>query len=99
MNFDDVLAQEEYIFMDGAEPQVDSMAGSDYVPTPNLSEFTVIANRIRILAIGCKNRDALSCEFGNEFTPRVEAYLRECFDKPNSGISGKLSTYDRIKVE
>ena len=59
-------------------------SGSDYVPTPNLSEFTVIANRIRILTIGCKNRDVLSCEFGNEFAPKVEAYLRECFDKPNA---------------
>jgi hypothetical protein len=42
-------------------------------------DFTLIANRIRILALGCKNNDALSCEFGNEFAPKVEDYLRECF--------------------
>ena len=58
-------------------------SGSDYFPAQNLSEFTVMANRIRIIALGCKNRDVLSCEFGNEFAPRVEAYLRECFDKTN----------------
>jgi len=28
MNFEDVLAQEEYLFMEGVDPQVDSMAGS-----------------------------------------------------------------------
>ena len=45
-------------------------------------DFTLIANRIRILAIDCKSTDTLSCEFGNEFAPKVEEYLRECFS-PN----------------
>lgn len=40
-------------------------------------DIRVIANQIRILAIGCKSSDAMSCEFGNEFTPKVEEYLRE----------------------
>ena len=35
------------------------------------------------MTLGCKNLDVLSCEFGNEFAPRDEAYLRECFDKTN----------------
>jgi hypothetical protein len=43
-------------------------------------DYTLIANRIRILALHCKNRDTLSCEFGNEFAPKVEDYLRECFE-------------------
>lgn len=43
-------------------------------------DFTIIANNIRILAIDCKSRDTLSCEFGNEFAPKVEAYLRKCFE-------------------
>lgn len=43
------------------------------------TDFTLIANRIRILAIGCKDRDTLSCGFGNEFAPKVENYLRELF--------------------
>ena len=35
------------------------------------------ADRIRILAIGCKNHDVMSCEFGNEFGDKVEEYIRE----------------------
>ena len=42
-------------------------------------KFTEIANRIRIMTFGCKNKDIMSCEFGNEFAPRVEALLREEF--------------------
>ena len=42
-------------------------------------KYTLIANRIRILTFGCKNQDPLSSEFGNEFAPKVEEYLREAF--------------------
>lgn len=52
---------------------------SEWKPAPNLDKLTIIANRIRIITIGCKNRDTLSCEFGNEFAPRVREYLSEQF--------------------
>ena len=44
-------------------------------------DYERIANFIRRIAIGCKNHDATSCEFGNEFAPAVEKYLRECFQE------------------
>jgi hypothetical protein len=47
--------------------------------TPSVDKLTLISNRIRIIAIGCKNTDVFSCEFGNEFAPRVREYLVECF--------------------
>lgn len=47
------------------------------------TDLTLIANRVRILAIDCKSRDTFSCEFGNEFAPKVKDYLRECFLMPN----------------
>jgi hypothetical protein len=52
---------------------------SEYKPAPKLDRLTLISNRIRIIATGCKNNDVLSCEFGNEFAPRVREYLAECF--------------------
>ena len=46
---------------------------------PNLDKLTIIANRIRLMTFGCKNKDVLSCDFGNEFAPRVREYLAEQF--------------------
>ena len=42
-------------------------------------KYTLAANIIRIMTLGCKSKDVMSCEFGNEFAPRVEEYLREVF--------------------
>lgn len=43
-------------------------------------DFVEMSRRIRIFALHCKNKDACSCEFGNEFAPMVEGYLRECWE-------------------
>ena len=51
----------------------------EYKPVPNADRLTLISNRIRIIALGCKNKDAFSCDFGNEFAPKVREYLVECF--------------------
>ena len=51
----------------------------EWKPAPNVDRLTLMANRIRILAFSCKSREVFSCEFGNEFAPKVEDYLRECF--------------------
>jgi hypothetical protein len=51
---------------------------SDYKPVPNLDKLTIISNKIRNIATGCKNRDPWSCEFGDEFVPKVREYLEEC---------------------
>ena len=53
--------------------------GKRYDETSGSPDYTLIANKIRILALGCKSKDSFSCEFGNEFAPKVEDYLRECF--------------------
>ena len=42
-------------------------------------DFVEMSRRIRMFALLCKNKDAFSCEFGNEFAPKVEEYLRECW--------------------
>lgn len=42
-------------------------------------KYKLAANRIRIMTFGCESKDVMSCEFGNEFAPRVEEYLREVF--------------------
>ena len=42
---------------------------------PDVEEMSRI---IRIMAMGCKDKDVFSCAFGNEFAPKVEEYLREC---------------------
>ena len=42
-------------------------------------DFVEMSRRIRMFALHCKNKDAFSCEFGNEFAPKVEEYLRECW--------------------
>ena len=42
---------------------------------PDVEEMARI---IRIMALWCKDKDVLSCVFGNEFAPKVEEYLREC---------------------
>jgi len=47
-------------------------------------DYERIANCIRRMAIGCKNHATTSCGFGNEFAPKVEKYLRECFHE-NAG--------------
>ncbi len=39
--------------------------------------YKEMADKIRILAMGCENTDVLSVEFGNEFAEKVEGYLRE----------------------
>ena len=53
---------------------------SESIQFSGSTDFTLIANKIRILAIDCKDRDTLSCAFGNEFAPKVEKYLRELFE-------------------
>jgi len=43
-----------------------------------MPDVVEMARIIRILAMGCKDKDVFSCAFGNEFAPKVEDYLREC---------------------
>ena len=42
-------------------------------------KYKLVADIIRIITFDCKSKDVMSCEFGNEFAPRVEEYLREVF--------------------
>jgi len=43
-----------------------------------MTDVVEMSRIIRILAMGCEDKDVLSCAFGNEFAPKVEEYLREC---------------------
>ena len=46
-----------------------------------LDKNTRISNRIRMIALGCKNSNTLTAKFGNEFATKVKEYLDECFGK------------------
>jgi hypothetical protein len=39
-----------------------------------------LAHTIRLIAMSCKSKDVMSCEFGNEFHDRVEAVLNSVED-------------------
>ena len=45
------------------------------------TSFQEIAMHIRMMSRFCRSGDVMTCEFGNDFTPRVEEYLRDCFEK------------------
>ena len=39
-----------------------------------------IAHTIRIIALTCRNNDTMSCEFGNEFSDKVEKLIEEMIE-------------------
>ena len=64
---------------------VDKIMGRGECLPHVLDRGALISNHIRMIALGCKNRDTFTAEFGNEFSAKVEKYLIECFGE---GVNG-----------
>ena len=69
-SYRDIFAEGAKLLRNGQHEDVDKAEPA------GLISFATIADRIRIIALGCS---VLNCQLGNEFAPRVESYLRECF--------------------
>jgi hypothetical protein len=48
---------------------------SEQIERATVIDYTELARRIRVLAIGAPNTNALSTDFGNWFAPRVEKMI------------------------
>lgn len=41
----------------------------------NETRARTMANRIRIMAMGCESRNVMSCKFGNEFGANIQQFI------------------------
>lgn len=61
------------------KPVLDAETYEEVEPGVKKPAMKEVADRIRVMAIGCESQDVMSCKFGNEFGDKVLEYLNEIF--------------------